>query len=99
MTYKVLVPEISDERVASSLKSRTRALLLIMLELFIEPVLVLLPSRKGPALMLVAPVKVLVPDKVKVPAPCLVRLPVPLMTPLMVSLPASPVVSVTPVPI
>ena len=51
----------------SLLKSNTNALLLIILELFIEPVLVLLPNCKVPSVIVVLPVKVLVPVKVKLP--------------------------------
>ena len=74
MTYKVPVPEISEESVMSLLKSSTRALLFIMLELFIEPVLVLFPSCSVPVEIVVEPVKVFVPDNVKVPEPVFVRL-------------------------
>ena len=74
MTYKVPVPEISEDSVMSLLKSSTRALLLIMLELFIEPVLVLFPSCNVPVEIVVEPVKVFVPDNVKVPEPVFVRL-------------------------
>ena len=81
MTYKVPVPEISEDSVMSLLKSSTRALLLIMLELFIEPVLVLFPSCKVPEEIVVEPVKVFVPDNVKVPEPVFVRLFDPAMIP------------------
>ena len=94
MAYKVPVPDISEDSVISLLKSSTRALLFIMLELFNEPVLVLFPSCNVPAEIVVEPVKVFVPDKVKVPEPAFVKLPAPLITPLMVSSPASPVVNV-----
>ena len=74
MTYKVPVPDISEDSVMSLLKSSTRELLLIMLELFIEPVLVLSPSCNVPVEIVVEPVKVFVPDNVKVPEPVFVRL-------------------------
>ena len=45
-----------------------------MLELFIEPVLVLFPSCSVPVEIVVEPVKVFVPDSVKVPEPVFVRL-------------------------
>ena len=74
MAYTVPVPDISEDSVISLLKSNTRALLLIMFELFTEPVLVLFPSFNVPAEIVVEPVKVFVPDNVKVPEPVFVRL-------------------------
>ena len=49
-----------------------------------------------PALIVVTPENVFVPDKVRVPEPALVKLPGPLITPEIVSLPVSPVVKVIP---
>ena len=49
-----------------------------------------------PALIVVDPEYVLVPDKVKVPEPAFAKLPDPLITPEIVSLPESPVVNVLP---
>ena len=49
-----------------------------------------------PALIVVTPENIFVPDKVKVPEPALVKLPDPLITPEIVSLPESPVVKVIP---
>ena len=96
MAYTVPVPDISEDSVISLLKSNTRALLLIMFELFTEPVLVLFPSFNVPAEIVVEPVKVFVPDNVKVPEPAFVKLPAPLITPEIKSSPPSPVVKVIP---
>ena len=49
-------------------------------------------SCRVPALIVVAPVKVLAPDRVKMPVPCFVNPPVPLMIPEKIVLVASPVV-------
>ncbi len=46
-----------------------------------EPVVPLAPSCSVPALMVVWPSYVLVPDNICVPEPCFVKLPVPEMTP------------------
>ena len=49
-----------------------------------------------PALIVVFPLYVFVPDKVKIPEPAFVKLPAPLITPDMVSFPVSPVIRVIP---
>ena len=49
-----------------------------------------------PALIVVSPVYVLVPERVKVPDPTLVKEPSPEITPETVSFPESPVVKIIP---
>ena len=53
------------------------------------------PKAIVPALIVVPPVYVLLPDSVKVPEPCLIRLPsAPLITPLTAVFVASPTIKV-----
>ena len=54
-------------------------------------------TRKVPALIAVAPVKVLAPDKVQVPAPALVKVPLPVPT-ILAKLPPCAPPSVKPNP-
>ena len=49
-----------------------------------------------PALIVVTPENVFVPDKVRVPEPALLKLPDPLITPDISSFPLSPVIKVIP---